>query len=118
MIAMQLLLSLGLLAASAYAYTHRDLLKVLARLMYGATVIGLWFVWSPDEANQVAHALGIGRGADLLLYCWVLVSTVVLLNLHLKLRGTLRLTTELARQVALLAPLEPRERAAQRLAAE
>jgi hypothetical protein len=118
MIATQLLLSLGLLAATAYAYVHRDLLKSLAAVIYAATLIGLWFVWSPEDANHVAHSLGVGRGADLLLYCWVVVSAVVLLNLHLKLRATLRLTTELARQVALLAPLEPRERPAQRVAAE
>lgn len=123
MIAIQLLLSFGLLAACAYAFVSRALLKSLSLLIYAASLVGLWFVWSPDHANSAAHALGVGRGADLLLYCWVVVSAVVLLNLHLKLRASDRRMTELAREMALQAPLKPREvqrepRDAQRIAAE
>ena len=51
---------------------------------------------------MLADLVGVGRGADLILYLWVLISLLILFNLHLKLRSQMELITELAREVALL----------------
>jgi small membrane protein len=65
------------------------------------SLIGFYFVWIPSHATRVAELVGIGRGADLVLYVWVCISLVVLLNLHLKLRTQHELLTQLARSIAL-----------------
>ncbi len=44
---------------------------------------------------------GVGRGVDLVLYIWVCITLIVLLNLHLKLRTQMELITVLARTIAL-----------------
>ena len=65
------------------------------------SLIGFYFVWLPSHATRVAEFVGIGRGADLVLYVWACISLVVLLNLHLKLRTQHELLTQLARSIAL-----------------
>jgi hypothetical protein len=51
--------------------------------------------------HNLAELVGIGRGADLILYVWVCISLILLLNLHLKIRMQLELITMLARKLAL-----------------
>jgi len=62
---------------------------------------GLYFVWIPAHASRLAELVGIGRGVDLILYTWVMISLIMLLNLHLKLRSQLELITLLARKIAI-----------------
>lgn len=80
-------------------------LTVLATLAAGA-----YFVWQPDHANAVARVLGVGRGADLLMYLWVVITFSVMLLLYLKIIGMSRMLTQLARQLALSQPLQPPNR--------
>jgi small membrane protein len=62
---------------------------------------GLYFVWLPSHATWLAETVGIGRGVDLILYVWVVISLLVLMNLHLKLRSQMELITALTREVAI-----------------
>ena len=62
---------------------------------------GLYFVWLPTHASALASLAGIGRGVDLILYVWVVISLTVFLNLHLKLRSQTEIITALARKIAL-----------------
>jgi hypothetical protein len=62
---------------------------------------GLYFVWLPLHATWLAEAVGIGRGVDLILYVWVVISLLVLMNLHLKLRSQMELITALTREAAI-----------------
>ena len=48
---------------------------------------GLYFVWLPAHATALAELAGVGRGVDLIIYVWVVISLLVALNLHLKLRA-------------------------------
>src|SRR5262245_13467884 len=45
------------------------------------------------RGTQLAELVGIGRGVDLILYVWVCLSLIVVLNLHLKLRTQMELIT-------------------------
>jgi small membrane protein len=63
---------------------------------------GLYFVWLPAHATALAELAGVGRGVDLIIYVWVVISLLVALNIHLKLRAQMELITTLAREVALL----------------
>jgi len=62
---------------------------------------GIYFVWVPEHSTQLAELVGIGRGVDLILYIWVCISLIVLLNLHLKLLTQTELITTLARKIAI-----------------
>jgi small membrane protein len=66
---------------------------------------GFYFVWLPLHATWLAEAVGIGRGVDLILYVWVVISLLVLMNLHLKLRSQMELITALTREVAIASAL-------------
>lgn len=64
-------------------------------------VVGGVFVWVPSAADRVAHMLGVGRGADLVLYMYCAISFLLILNLSLKLRAQHETITELARFIAI-----------------
>jgi hypothetical protein len=97
-----IVLSAILCGILVYAWSEQRRVPLVASCTIIATVGGLYFVWFPSQANQLAELVGIGRGADLILYVWVLISLLILFNLHLKLRSQIELITELARDVALL----------------
>ena len=98
----QVILILGLLACVLYAYLQRQRSRFISWSLVLVSFAGMFFVLFPDSSNQLAHLVGVGRGADLILYLWLLISLLILFNLHLKLRSQMELITELAREVALL----------------
>jgi small membrane protein len=97
----QLVLSLLLGVVLLYAWAQYRRSPIVTVLSCAVSLIGFYFVWIPSHATRVAELVGIGRGADLVLYVWVCISLVVLLNLHLKLRTQHELLTQLARSIAL-----------------
>jgi hypothetical protein len=108
-VGIRILLTVGLLVFLVYATSQRD----KSRLVFYATLVigaaGLFFVWMPEEANDIAYLLGVGRGADLILYCWILTSLIMGLNLHLLIRENQQIMTELARRFALAHPIKSLE---------
>jgi len=66
------------------------------------TLLAVVVVLLPQTANDIAHSVGVGRGADLLLYVLTLAFIFVCLNLYLKSKQDERRYVELARQIALL----------------
>jgi small membrane protein len=97
----QLGLSILLLLITIYAWTERSRAPVVGFGAMLAATAGLYFVWLPSHATWLAKQAGIGRGVDLILYVWVVISLLVILNLHLKLRSQMELITILAREAAI-----------------
>ena len=97
----QFILSILLAGIVVYAWSEYGRSPVVAVLTLLVASAGLYFVWMPEHSTQLAEAVGIGRGVDLILYIWVCLSLIVLLNLHLKLRTQMELITALARKIAL-----------------
>jgi hypothetical protein len=97
----QLILSLLLAGILLYAWVEYRRAPAVAILAVLIATAGLYFVWFPSHSTEIAALVGIGRGVDLILYIWVCISLVVLLNLHLKLRTQMETITRLARAVAL-----------------
>ncbi|MDF1599739.1 DUF2304 domain-containing protein [Mesorhizobium sp. YIM 152430] len=64
-------------------------------------VVGFVFVISPDLSTSVANYLGVGRGADLVIYLVAIVTLAGIFNLHLRIRASDHLVTELARAFAI-----------------
>jgi small membrane protein len=97
----QLLLTAMLFTILLYASMTYRQAPIIGFLSVMATCWGLYFVWFPSHATRLAEVVGIGRGVDLILYTWVGISLIMLLNLHLKLRAQLELITLLARKIAI-----------------
>jgi hypothetical protein len=97
----QLGLSIMLFGVMAYAWTEYRRAPAIGIIAMCVSAAGLYFVWLPARATWLAGSVGIGRGVDLLLYVWVVISLIVLLNLHLKLRSQTEVITSLAREVAI-----------------
>jgi hypothetical protein len=107
----QLLLSAMLFAILLYASMTYRQAPIIGFLAVVAAFGGLYFVWVPSHATRLAGLVGISRGVDLILYTWVVISLIMLLNLHLKLRSQMELITLLARKIAIedaLRSLPPR----------
>jgi small membrane protein len=97
----QIFFSLLLGTVFLYAWIEYRRSPVVAVLSSMVALAGLYFVWVPSHSTWLAEFVGIGRGVDLILYTWVGISLIVILNLHLKLRTQLELITVLARKIAL-----------------
>jgi len=98
----QLFLSILLCGILLYAWTEYRRSPVIGLFAVFAAGGGLYFVWFPAHATILAEFVGIGRGVDLIIYVWVVISLLIVLNLHLKLRSQMELITELAREIAIL----------------
>ena len=97
----QFILSILLAGILIYAWSEYARSPAIAVLAVFVATAGLYFVWVPEHSTQLAELVGIGRGVDLILYIWVCLSLIVVLNLHLKLRTQMELITALARKIAL-----------------
>jgi hypothetical protein len=97
----QFILTAMLAGIVLYAWAQYRQSPVVGLLASGAAAVGIYFVWMPSHASELAAIVGIGRGADLVLYVWVVISLLILLNLHLKLTSQLDLITALARKIAI-----------------
>ena len=97
----QFVLSVLLLGVMFYAWMEYLRSPAVGLFAWVAALVGLYFVWVPAHATQLAALAGVGRGVDLIIYVWVVISLLMLLNLHLKLRAQLDLITVLARELAI-----------------
>lgn len=97
----QLVLTALLMVVLLYAWSAHRKAPVIGFLAVSAALAGLYLVWMPRHATWLAHAAGVGRGSDLVVYTWVVISLLMLLNLHLKLRAQMEEITRLARSIAL-----------------
>jgi len=97
----RLILTALLLTVLAYAAIQYRSSRWIGALAVLTALAGLYFVWLPGHATVLAEWAGVGRGVDLILYTWVAISLIMLLNIHLKLRAQIELITALARAAAL-----------------
>jgi hypothetical protein len=105
----QILLSLLLVGVAAVTALQRTTSQLVRSSVLVVIAVGAYFVWSPEQANRVATTLGVGRGADLILYCWVVITLALMMFLYLKILSLSRKLTLLSRSIALLQPRLPPE---------
>ena len=75
--------------------------RILRSMMSVSVVIGIVLTWMPGLSNTIAHFLGVGRGADLIFYIWILVSMLGLASLYFSFNRNNKQITELTRALAL-----------------
>jgi small membrane protein len=97
----QIGLTLLLVCIMVYAWAEYRRAPVIGIVAIAVAAAGVYFVWLPSHASWLAELVGIGRGVDLILYVWLVISLIVFLNLHLKLRAQTETITALAREIAI-----------------
>ncbi len=97
----RVLLSVGLLFALLYANLQQSSTRLLKLAMSLVVLFGVYLVWFPDETTALARLVGVGRGTDLILYLWIVISIIFILILHLRVNRLNSVITDLARHVAL-----------------
>jgi len=102
----QFVLIAGLFACLIYAFLQRQRSRHISVVIALVAVAGIYFVLFPAQTATVAHFVGVGRGADLVLYCWQVISLMILVNLQFKILAMQGTITALAREVALQAARE------------
>jgi small membrane protein len=98
--AIQVILIAGVVFIFGY-YVFRFRSALLDLLVIGLFAgIGIFFILFPDYTNDIAHKLGVGRGADLLFYSCILFFLFIILKLFARLRRLEEKLTELVRKEA------------------
>lgn len=97
----QIILSLGLAGCLFYVISLGRSYRSLRLTLFAIVLSGFVFVWIPDITNKIAAWVGVGRGADLVMYIWIVLNLLFILRLHIKLREQSEALTQLARRIAL-----------------
>lgn len=103
----QFILCAGLGVALFYAYLQRRKSSLISLAILVVSAVGMVAVLSPSASNAVANAVGVGRGADLVMYCWIVITLLVSMNLQFKIFHLQHGLTLLTREIALHSPVVP-----------
>jgi hypothetical protein len=95
----------GVATLTALQRTTSRFVRVVVLLVI---VAGAYLVWAPEQATVLAGWVGVGRGADLILYLWVVITLALIVFLYLKTLRLSRKLTLLTRHLALMRPEFPR----------
>ena len=96
-----LVLTVPMLAILAYGLLEVKRAPTVGIAITLLTLAALSFIWFPDGATIVAKALQLGSAQDVVVYSWIGLVTLILLNLHLRIRQHMQLVAALTRRVAI-----------------
>jgi len=99
----KVILIAGLMGCLAYAFLQRHKSRRISIVIGAVSVAGSLFVLFPAQTDVVAAIVGVGRGADLILYCWQVIGLMILINLQFRILTLQGMITDLARELTLLA---------------
>lgn len=100
----QFFLSVLLACTAVLVGIQRGTSRLLRLAVLFVIAFGAFLVWFPDVTDRFAEVFGVGRGADLVLYLWVVITLALIVFLYLKLAALSRRITQLARAIALAHP--------------
>jgi len=111
----RVLLLAGLASIGWLVFLRRNRLPIHIVVVLALLSAGAWAVLFPEQTNQVAHYVGVGRGVDLITYIFEVAALFVLIHYYTKFVELQRQITDLTRELAILrAELEREERAPDR----
>ena len=110
-IIVQLLLVLGIVGIVSWLFVKRGAKQLAVRrlLIIAFAVFAVLTVLFPGMLSRVANLVGVGRGADLLLYATVLVLLGFLVLQEARTKNAEKRTTYLARRLSLDEAEQPAE---------
>ncbi len=105
----QIILIAALLAFVFYIYRLRTVF--LDRIIYLAcAVVGIVLVIDPALSSRVANSLGIGRGADLMFYLFIVASLFYVVATRSRIRRLEKQITRLVQQNAIDHPVQDKNK--------
>ena len=75
--------------------------RIIGIITCAISILGIYLVLYPESSTRIANILGVGRGADLLLYFLFFTSLLGLFTAYIKINQNHQLVTKLARSIAL-----------------
>jgi hypothetical protein len=111
----QILLLIGLLFFIFYVIKIRKLVFDRIIFIIGA-VVGIFLVFFPGVSTVIANWMGIGRGADLVFYLFIIVSLFYFVSVNVEIRNLQKQITELTRTQALANPMLGKQNAKRKAA--
>ncbi len=112
MIYTQLLFTLFVLFAISRAILRFKEGKISTLALAGWVLLWIWvevIIWIPGVTTHIAQILGIGRGADLLIYGSIVTLFYLIFRIYVKLEDIERQITQLARKIALQKVSSPKK---------
>jgi hypothetical protein len=100
----KIVLVLGIVVVAISMLRNRNTTRFRAgkKLLLAAfTILAILAVVFPNTSNDAARAIGVGRGADLLLYLLIIAFLFVALNTYLKFKDYDSVISRLSRRIAL-----------------
>ena len=94
-----LITGLAFIAVYFFIRLRNSLFDIFLLLLLIATATV--FVLFPDLSNDIAHKLGVGRGADLVFYTSILILWFVIMKLYARIRRLEQTITQIVRKDAL-----------------
>ena len=94
-----LITGLAFIAVYFFIRLRNSLFDIFLLLLLIATATV--FILFPDLSNDIAHKLGVGRGADLVFYTSILIFWFVILKLYARIRRLEQTITQIVRKDAL-----------------
>ncbi|HEX3166800.1 MAG TPA: DUF2304 domain-containing protein [Chitinophagaceae bacterium] len=93
----QIILAIGVILIAIYMYLRlrSGLFDVILIGLF--FVVGTFFVLFPETTNDIAHFVGVSKGANLFLYTAILFLLFLILKLYSRLRRIEQKFTELVR---------------------
>jgi len=100
----QVLLITGIILVGVYFLVrlHNSIMDILLLVVMVGT--GIAFVLFPGITQQLAHKLGVGRGADLVFYLSIMIFWFVILKLYSRIRKLEKILTQVVRKDTLNSP--------------
>lgn len=78
----------------------KDFVPWLKILAVAFILVGTYFIIFPENANTLANFLQVGRGADLMLYFFVVIFSFSSIAMYQKIKNMERLMTQFFREKA------------------
>jgi hypothetical protein len=98
----RILLLAGLAATGWLVFLRRNKMPFHIVTVFGLLVAGAVAVVAPEAADDVAHFVGVGRGADFVIYVSIVAILFVLVHYYTKFVELQRNVTTLTRELAIL----------------
>lgn len=98
----RLLLLAGLSAIGFFVFLRRNKMPFHIVTVFGLLAAGAVSVVFPDVTNDVALLVGVGRGADLVTYIFIIAVMFVLIHYYSKFVELQRQLTEVTREQAIM----------------
>lgn len=90
---------LSLIALLAFMRSHKA--PVIGFPVMGLACLGIIFVIFPNITQIIANHVGVSRGVDLVIYVFMAIMLVVILDIYLRIQAMLDRQTILVRHICL-----------------